>query len=140
MSLRTEEPSAAGAGGNRVGARLERARAGHGLSVEELSSRTYIRASVLRRMEEDDFTACGGDCYARGQLRMLARVLQVDEDELVAAFDQQLSSSEPDDLVADGETATPADRRRGGWVTAGVWLGLLMLAVLAGLLIARVVP
>src|SRR4051794_41278130 len=84
-----------------VGTRLARGRAARALEIEELSRRTYIRPGVLRRMEENDFEACGGACYARGQLRILAVPLQLDADELVALFDQDVaewdSAIEPDD-------------------------------------------
>ena len=46
------------------------------LSVDALGERTRIRPHVIESIEVDDFDACGGDFYARGHLRTLARVLR----------------------------------------------------------------
>ncbi len=86
-----------------IGPELAKARDALGLSVEELSSRTRITPRVIRGIELDDFAPCGGDFYARGHLRTLARVLGVDAAPLVEAYD---------DLYADAPSGpqlpTPA--------------------------------
>lgn len=71
-----------------VGVLIRAARERTGLSVEELSDRTAIRPHVLEGIEADDFTACGGDFYARGHLRTLARFLGLNPGDLVAAYDE----------------------------------------------------
>ena len=45
------------------------------LTVDQLADRTRIRPHVIESIEMDDFVPCGGDFYARGHLRTLARVL-----------------------------------------------------------------
>ncbi|CAB4899430.1 MAG: helix-turn-helix domain-containing protein [Actinobacteria bacterium] len=69
-----------------VGSRLEQARVAAGLSLEDLAQISKLRASILRSMESGDFSHCGGLVYARGQLRALAPVLNLDPDALVAEF------------------------------------------------------
>jgi cytoskeletal protein RodZ len=69
------------------GARLAAARVAAGMSIEEVSARTRIRATLIRQMEEDDFAAVGGAVYARGHLRGIARALGVDPQPIVAVFD-----------------------------------------------------
>ena len=64
------------------------------LSIDTLSERTRIRPHVLECIEVDDFAACGGDFYARGHLRTLARVFGLDADELVALYDDHYASAE----------------------------------------------
>ena len=49
-----------------------------GLTVDQLAERTRIRPHVIESIEVDDFAPCGGDFYARGHLRTLARVLGID--------------------------------------------------------------
>lgn len=71
-----------------VGVLIRAARERTGLSVEELSDRTAIRPHVLEGIEADDFAACGGDFYARGHLRTLARFLGLNPGDLVAAYDE----------------------------------------------------
>ena len=64
------------------------------LSIEELSERTRIRPHVLECIEVDDFEPCGGDFYARGHLRTLARILALDTAALLATYDDQFASAE----------------------------------------------
>lgn len=71
-----------------VGVLISAARARAGLSIDELSERTAIRPHVLEGIEADDFSACGGDFYARGHLRTLARFLGLNPGDLVAAYDE----------------------------------------------------
>ncbi|GAB3993626.1 helix-turn-helix domain-containing protein [Nocardioides marmoraquaticus] len=64
------------------------------LSIDTLSERTRIRPHVLECIEVDDFAPCGGDFYARGHLRTLARVFGLDADELVASYDAHYAQPE----------------------------------------------
>jgi len=70
-----------------IGPKLAAARERVGLSVDQLADRTRIRPHVIESIEVDDFTPCGGDFYARGHLRTLARVLGVDATPLLAEYD-----------------------------------------------------
>jgi ribosome-binding protein aMBF1 (putative translation factor) len=76
-----------------IGGQLAKARATLALSVDELAERTRIRPSVIEAIEVDDFAPCGGDFYAKGHLRMLARVLGIDAAPLVAAYDDHFAAS-----------------------------------------------
>jgi hypothetical protein len=64
------------------------------LSIDTLSERTRIRPHVLECIEVDDFEPCGGDFYARGHLRTLARVFGLDVQELLALYDARYASPE----------------------------------------------
>jgi len=70
-----------------IGPELAAARERLRLSVDQLAERTRIRAHVIEAIEIDDFAPCGGDFYARGHLRTLARVLGVDVTPLLATYD-----------------------------------------------------
>lgn len=72
-----------------VGPEIAAARTRLGLSVEQLAERTRIRPHVLESIEVDDFEPCGGDFYARGHLRTLARVLGIDASGILAAYDER---------------------------------------------------
>ncbi|HMA46203.1 MAG TPA: helix-turn-helix domain-containing protein, partial [Frankiaceae bacterium] len=71
-----------------IGATLAAAREARGLSVDDVSAITRIRASLICRIEVDDFAGCGGAVYARGHIRGIAKTLQVDPAPLVAEFDR----------------------------------------------------
>lgn len=72
-----------------IGPVVRAARERAGLGIEELSDRTRIRPHVLEGIEADDFGPCGGDFYARGHLRTLARYLGLDAATLVADYDNR---------------------------------------------------
>ena len=76
-----------------IGPQLATARNRLRLSVDELADRTRIRPHVIESIEVDDFEPCGGDFYARGHIRALARVLGVDPAGLVAAYDENYASA-----------------------------------------------
>ncbi|MFH8366486.1 helix-turn-helix domain-containing protein [Streptomyces sp. NPDC018031] len=70
-----------------VGRALQQARIRAGLSVDEVSSITRVRVPLVRGIEQDDFSRCGGDVYARGHIRALAREVGLDPAALVAQYD-----------------------------------------------------
>ena len=72
-----------------IGPELAAARTRLGLSVDQLADRTRIRPHVIEAVEVDDFEPCGGDFYARGHLRTLARVLGIDVAPLLASYDER---------------------------------------------------
>ena len=71
-----------------VGESLTQARKKAGLTIDELSERTKIRASVIRSIEADDYEACGGDLYVRGYVRAIAGAIGVDAQGLIREYDQ----------------------------------------------------
>lgn len=76
-----------------IGPQLAAARTRLGLSVDELAERTRIRPHVIESIEVDDFVPCGGDFYARGHLRTLARVLGQDPTPLLEKFDNRYATA-----------------------------------------------
>ena len=76
-----------------IGPELAAARTRVGLSVDELAERTRIRPHVIESIEVDDFAPCGGDFYARGHLRTLARVLGQDPAPLLERFDNRYATA-----------------------------------------------
>lgn len=118
-----------------VGPELAAARARLALSVDQLAERTRIRPHVIESIEVDDFAPCGGDFYARGHLRTLARVLGVDAAPLLAAYDERYADAPIDARrVFEAELATseggPIRGTRGGpnW---SVLIAAVMAVVLA---------
>ncbi|ANH39313.1 hypothetical protein I601_2897 [Nocardioides dokdonensis FR1436] len=76
-----------------VGPELAAARTRLGLTVDQLADRTRIRPHVIESIEVDDFAPCGGDFYARGHLRTLARVLGTDATPLLAHYDERYADA-----------------------------------------------
>jgi cytoskeletal protein RodZ len=79
--------SAAPDSGPSIGRTLAEARRAAKLTVDEVSAATRVRVPIVHAIEEDDFSRCGGDFYARGHLRALARAVGADGEALVARYD-----------------------------------------------------
>lgn len=67
-----------------IGSTLAEARRAAGLTVAQLSARTRIREALISAIERDDFSLCGGDFYARGHVRNIARAVGLDSEAAVA--------------------------------------------------------
>ncbi|WGX99240.1 helix-turn-helix domain-containing protein [Nocardioides sp. L-11A] len=92
-----------------IGPELTAARDRLRLTIDQLSERTRIRPHVIEAIEVDDFAPCGGDFYARGHLRTLARVLGIDAGPLVASYDETYADAPVDPRrVFESELATGA--------------------------------
>jgi Helix-turn-helix domain len=70
-----------------IGEVLAVARSQAGLTITQVSQRTRIRETLIRGIEEDDFAARGGDFYAPGHIRAIARAAGVDGEPLVRQYD-----------------------------------------------------
>jgi cytoskeletal protein RodZ len=72
-----------------IGDSLAEARRQAALSVTEVSQQTRIRESIIRSVEQDDFSSCGGDFYARGHIRSIAEVVGADPAPLIREYDAE---------------------------------------------------
>ncbi len=118
-----------------IGPQLESARDRLRLTVDQLSERTRIRPHVIEAIEVDDFGPCGGDFYARGHLRTLARVLGVDAGPLVASYDEKYADAPIDPRrVFESELATGVGGSIRGTRGGRNW-SVLVAAVMAAVLI-----
>jgi cytoskeleton protein RodZ len=70
-----------------IGQALSGARLDAGLSIDDISAKTRLRGTVIRAIEADDFSLCGGDFYARGHIRTLAGLVGLDPVPLLAEYD-----------------------------------------------------
>jgi cytoskeletal protein RodZ len=70
-----------------IGENLADARRQAGLTVTQVSQQTRIRESIIRDIEQGDFTACGGDFYARGHIRSIAGAVGTDPVPLISEYD-----------------------------------------------------
>lgn len=78
-----------------VGRALAQARIASGLSVDEVSTVTRVRVPIVQAIERDDFSRCGGDVYARGHIRSLARAVGLDPDPLIEQYAAEHGAEPP---------------------------------------------
>jgi cytoskeletal protein RodZ len=72
-----------------IGDTLAEARRQRGLTITQVSQQTRIRETIIRGIEQGDFSACGGDFYARGHIRSIATVVGVDPAPLIREYDEE---------------------------------------------------
>ena len=70
-----------------IGDEIRAARKGADLTIAEVADRAKLRVAVLEAIENDDFSLCGGDTYARGHLKVIAGILRIDSKSLLELFD-----------------------------------------------------
>ena len=72
-----------------IGDTLAEARRQRGLTITQVSQQTRIRETIIRGIEQGDFSSCGGDFYARGHIRSIATVVGVDPVPLIREYDEE---------------------------------------------------
>ena len=70
-----------------IGETLAQARHRADLTVAAVSQQTRIRETIIRKIEEDDYSELGGDFYARGHIRAIAKAVGADPDPLIQEYD-----------------------------------------------------
>ena len=94
---------------------------------------------MIESIEVDDFAPCGGDFYARGHLRTLARVLGKDPAPLLASFEERYATAPVNARrVFEAELATGMTGSMRSTMAGPNW-GLLVGAVLCLVLVWGVV-
>lgn len=115
-----------------IGDALAEARRQTGLTITQVSQRTCIRETIIRGIERNDFSACGGDFYARGHIRSIARAVNVEPEPLIREYDATQGAPQAITAADVFEPSTPIkikDRRRPNWSLAM----LVALAAIVGI-------
>ncbi|MFC6881052.1 MULTISPECIES: helix-turn-helix domain-containing protein [Actinomadura] len=116
-----------------IGETLAKERQRAGLTLTQVSLQTRIRETVIRGMEQDDFSACGGNFYARGHIRSIARVIGIDPEPLVRDFDESHGGApQPVSAISAFEPEQPVaafrERRSPNW-SAAMALALALVVI-----------
>ncbi|GAA2625229.1 helix-turn-helix domain-containing protein [Streptomyces axinellae] len=105
-----------------VGRALHQARIDARLTVDEVSTSTRVRAPIVQAIEQDDYSRCGGDVYARGHIRTLARAVGLDDAALIEQYDAEHGgrpAPTPPGTLFEAERIRP-EPRRPNWTAAMV--------------------
>ncbi|MFF6912377.1 RodZ domain-containing protein [Streptomyces sp. NPDC012466] len=105
-----------------IGRVLQQARIAAGLTVDDVSSATRVRMNIVHAIEADDFTPCGGDVYARGHIRTLAKAVHLDPEPLLAQYGDEHGgrpAPTPAAPLFEAERIRP-ERRGPNWTAAMV--------------------
>ena len=113
-----------------IGETLAAARQEAGLTVTQVSQQTRIRETIIRAIEQDDFSSCGGDFYARGHIRSIAAVVGADPVPLIREYDHEHGPPGGMRAAEIFEPATPIKIREPRPFGLGKVLIVVLLAVI----------
>ena len=124
-----------------LGSMISKARKDAGLSIDELSAATNIRGPLIREMEANNFSQCGGDTYARGHIRNIATKLNLDPQVFITAFEDEqmhVDRSMQDLLVETSVMREPSQTRKVSWkVLVTISVASLFVAGLAQIIVSN---
>ena len=124
-----------------LGSMITKARKDAGLSIDDLSAATNIRGTLLREMESNNFSQCGGETYARGHLRNIAIKLNVDPQDFLTAFEDEqmhVDRTMQDLLVENNVMREPKEARKVSWkVLVTISVASLFVAGLAQIIVSN---
>ena len=125
-----------------IGSLIAKARKDAGCSIDELAKATNLRATLLREIEKDDFSHCGGNTYARGHVHNIAKALKADEKEFVRIFDEEQGAVKRtirDLLVENSVMRTTDTKRKISWkVLLLISVACLAIAGIAQIVISNI--
>jgi cytoskeletal protein RodZ len=113
-----------------IGDTLADARRQAGLSITQVSQQTRIRESIIKAIEQGDFSGCGGDFYARGHIRSIASVVGTDPVPLIREYDEEHGPPGSMRAAEIFEPATPIKIREPRPFGFGKVLIVVLLAVI----------
>ncbi|MEY3849007.1 MAG: hypothetical protein RLZ20_507 [Actinomycetota bacterium] len=124
-----------------LGSMISKARKDAGLSIDDLSAATNIRGPLLREMEANNFSQCGGDTYARGHIRNIATKLNIDPQIFLTAYEDEqmhIDRSMQELLVENSVMREPSQTRKVSWkALATISVASLFVAGLAQIIISN---
>lgn len=126
-----ETPSLRPTSGGGPGRLIRKAREAQGLSVEDLAAVIKLSRHTVEALERDDFATLKEPVYVRGYYRKLAKVLPLQEAELIASYDSVALPArpvaQPSKLILNGER----DIDTGGSGSKILVIGLCAVAAIA---------
>ncbi|MDH3388243.1 MAG: helix-turn-helix domain-containing protein, partial [Gammaproteobacteria bacterium] len=86
------EPRPTGIG---PGDRLQAARIQQGMSLDDVADRMHLSPAILEAIEENNFEEITAPIFVKGYLRAYARIVALDEDEMIQQYIDFYSEEDP---------------------------------------------
>ena len=113
-----------------LGSTIRDAREAARLSIDALSESTSIRIGLLLEIEQNNFSNCGGDTYARGHLRNIAAKIGINPQVFIDLYNEEYSTEHraiQDLLLENNVLQVPREEKKISWkVPAGFSLAILL--------------
>jgi transcriptional regulator with XRE-family HTH domain len=113
-----------------IGETLADARRQAGLTITQVSQQTRIRESIIRGIEQGDFSGSGGDFYARGHIRSIAGVVGTDPVPLISEYDAEHGPPGAMRAADVFEPSTPIRIRERRSPSLGLIAAVVLLAII----------
>lgn len=124
-----------------LGSTIRDAREAARLSIESLSDSTSIRIGLLTEMENNIFSHCGGDTYARGHLRNIAAKVGIDPQVFIDLYNEEHSAEHRaiQDLLAENNVMqVPREKKKISWkVPATISVSILLVIGIVQIVISN---
>ena len=115
-----------------LGSTIRDAREAARLSIESLSESTSIRMGLLNEMENNNFSHCGGDTYARGHLRNIAARVGINPQVFLDLYNEEHSTEHraiQDLLVENNVMQVPREEKTLSWKVPAI-ISIVVLVVI----------
>lgn len=117
--------------GTPVGVYLQKTREQQGLSIQEVSERLKFTVRQVQALEASQYGALSGRTFARGFVRVYARLLGISDAELLAQLETELPiEAAPVERPVLRRAVIPTGRRSSPWVKVAIILLVLIVGAL----------
>ena len=116
------------------GGALKAAREAQGLSIHEVSSQLRLGINQIQAIEQDQFDQLPQQSIVRGFIRNYAKLLKVEVEPILAAYQHLVPSEAPVNLSVKSTGITPTISHSGRTILPKrllAWLGLVILLVIS---------
>jgi len=128
MSSKTTQENSDNSQSMGPGDRLRAERIELGLSIEDVATRMHLSVGILEAIEENNFDDITAPIFVKGYIRAYARIVSLDEDELIIQYLDYYSDEDPPiNSTSNLAPEISADDARVKWITYLVIIGLLAL-------------
>jgi cytoskeleton protein RodZ len=116
--------------GAELGDRLVAAREARGLTLADVARKLRLSTAILQMLESSRYEGLPEPIYVRGYLRAYARLLEMDEEVLVAEYDRLIATPEP--ALTPTTKVRPKATARDPYIRGATALIVLTIMVLLG--------
>jgi len=109
---------------------LANARTDAGFNQQEVAQKLHLNITVIQCLEADQYKKDIPDAFARGYLRNYAKLLEIDEQEVIALYSQLIGSSKVKNYYEPSADVPPASHSTHKVNQLLPWLGFVIFAVI----------
>lgn len=114
-----------------IGEQLKAARIERGFSLYDVSERMRVRERIIQDIENNRYETSGGNTYAKGHIRTLARLYGMDVAQLMSEFDALVVQEETtmQALLAETNVTASVEESKPSWKVFGMVASIVVVAV-----------